>query len=383
MISGENRLVDWKKYAAVTVSVSAALFAFWVLMRYGIGVLLPFLLAWVLSLLLTPISELVAKKTRIPKRLCAAILLLCTLALVLCVVVFALNRLFREIDGILQFLSENPDSIGNAIQRMVDYFSEIGNKAPFFAILGEIEVLEGLIGDMGEVVSGLLKETITSMSARIPDFIVKVISGTPSAILFSLVFLISAFYFCLDGDRIYAGIRGMLPSKLSARLVGFRKRITFLLYRYLRVYLLLFLLTFTELLIGFLILGQRYAFLLALLISAMDILPVLGVGTVLVPWALLHFLWKDFHGAIGLLVLWGAITMIRQIVEPRLIGESFGMHPLLALVALYAGLKLFGVVGLLFGPAIAVFVRLALTELRRGSAGEASEESSRESVAPR
>ena len=140
----------------------------------------------------------------------------------------------------------------------------------------------------------------------------------------------------------------------------------FLKLFYLRVYFLLFLMTFTELLIGFMILGRSYAFLLALFISAMDILPVLGVGTVLLPWAAFLFLAKDFHGAIGLLILWGVITVVRQVLEPRLIGESFGMHPLVALIALYAGLRLFGFAGLILGPAVAVFLRLLLQEYRGG-----------------
>lgn len=377
MSSGTERAIDWKKYAAVTVSVSAALFAFWILLKYGVRILMPFLLAWVLSLLVTPPAEALAKKTGIPKKLSALILLVLSLALLVFVIFFALNRLFREIEGLISFLAEDPERLGHAIQQIVEYFSNFGGNSPFLSILEGVEGLEAIVGDMGTLVTDFVKDTVTGITSKLPTLVGRIISGTPEALLFLLVFLVSSVYFCMDGDRIYGGIQAILPNALKKRTVGLRRRMTSLLYRYLRVYLLLFLITFTELIIGLMILGREYAFLLALVISALDVLPLLGVGTVLFPWAGVLFLMKDFHGAIGLLILWGVITVVRQIVEPRLIGESFGMHPLVALVALYAGLKLFGFIGLLIGPALAVFLKLAVTEIRgeKATTGDAPKNS--------
>ncbi len=363
MNSDSFRPVDWKKYAAVTVSVSAALLALWLLMKYGVRVLLPFLLAWVLSLLIAPLADAVSRATHLPRRLSAVLLLLLALALLVGVIVFSLNRLFREIEGLFRFWTEDPERLGNTIQQIVDYFSELGEKIPFLSALDGVEGLETIVGDVGTLVSDFVKETVSEVTSRIPTLAFKVIAGTPGALLFLLVFLISSFYFSVDGDRIAGGIKAILPKRISAHTVGLRRRLSALLYRYFRVYFLLFLLTFTELLIGFTILGREYAFLLALVISALDILPLLGVGSILLPWAGVLFLVRDYHSAIGLLILWGVITVVRQIVEPRLIGESFGMHPLVALVSLYAGLKLFGFVGILVGPALAVFLKLLVSEL--------------------
>lgn len=364
-----SRTIDWKKYAAITVSVSAALFALWILMKYGVHVLLPFLLSWVLSLLIAPLAEALSRVTRIPKKLCAVLLLLLSLALLVGVIIFSLNRLFREIEGLFRFWTSDPEHLGKIIQQMVEYISEIGDKIPFLSALDGVEGLETIVGDMGTLVSDFVKNTVSEVTSRIPTLVGRAIAGTPSALLFLLVFLISSFYFCVDGDRIASGVHAFLPRAIARRTVGLRRRLSSLLYRYLRVYFLLFLLTFTELLIGFMLLGRNYAFLLALLISALDILPVFGVGSVLLPWAGVLFLVRDFQGAIGLLILWGIITVVRQIVEPRLIGESLGMHPLVALVSLYAGLKLFGFIGILVGPAVAVFLKLAASEVRgvRGS----------------
>ena len=277
--------VDWKKYAAVTVSVSAGLLALWLFLRYGVRVLLPFLLAWVLSLLILPLSERVAARTRLPKRLCAALLLLLLFALLVGTVCVSVRRLLREIEGLLALFLEDPDGIEGKIQQLVEFFSETAEKIP---ILSSLTGEEGgsLLGiDLGAFVVDLVRESASELTAALPRLVGRVIAGVPQALLFLLVLLISSFYFTLDGDGIARGVRRLLPLPLASRTEGLGKRVSALLYRYLRVYLVLFLLTLTELLVGLTLLGRDYAFLLALVISALDVLPLLGVGSVLLPWA--------------------------------------------------------------------------------------------------
>jgi predicted PurR-regulated permease PerM len=113
-------------------------------------------------------------------------------------------------------------------------------------------------------------------------------------------------------------------------------------------------LTFTECFIGLSLIGIRYALVLAILIAVVDILPVLGSGTVLIPWGVASLLLGHARTGAALLVLYAFITIVRYVVEPRVIGDQLGLHPLVALIAMFAGLKAFGVTGLLLGPAIVV-----------------------------
>ena len=367
--------IDWKKYASVTIFVSAGLFAVWIFMKYGVHVFLPFLLAWVLSLFIMPLAERLSDKTKFPKKLCSVLLLLVSLALLGGTIFLSVNRLVREIEGFLRFIGEDSEVIEGRIQQTVEFISDFVRNIP---ILSALDGGDGNLSiDLGELVTEFFREGVSNLTVRIPRLIGKVVAGVPEALLFLLVFLISSFYFSVDGDRIAQGVRSFLPKGISERTVGLRRKASTLLYRYLRVYFVLFLLTFTELLVGLTFLGRSYAFILALVISALDILPLLGVGSVLLPWAGFLFLMRDFNGAIGLLILWGIITVVRQIVEPRLIGESFGMHPLLALISFYAGLKLFGFVGILIGPAATIFVKLTVSELKgkggRETDGESTE----------
>ena len=126
---------------------------------------------------------------------------------------------------------------------------------------------------------------------------------------------------------------------------------------YAKAYLLIMLLTFCEVFVGLLIMRRRYAFILAFLIAVVDILPIFGAGTVIIPWAVFELITKDTRTGLGLLILYGVVTIIRQIAEPKIVGESLGIHPLATLVAMFAGLKLFGFVGVLFAPMVAIVVK--------------------------
>jgi sporulation integral membrane protein YtvI len=125
---------------------------------------------------------------------------------------------------------------------------------------------------------------------------------------------------------------------------------------YLKAYLLIMLITFFEVFIGLSILKVNYAFILAIVIAIVDILPVLGTGAVLVPWAILAFIGGNAPLGIGLIVLYGVTLIARQIIEPRIIGSTLGLHPLMTLASVYIGLKLLGLAGIFIGPILALLL---------------------------
>ena len=115
--------------------------------------------------------------------------------------------------------------------------------------------------------------------------------------------------------------------------------------------------TFFELYIGLGIMGVDYSFLLALGISFLDALPIFGVGTVLIPWAVLSFITHDFALGFGLVILWALVSVIRQIIEPRIIGGTIGLHPIVTLIGMYVGFRLFSIVGMFLAPAVIIAAR--------------------------
>ena len=116
-------------------------------------------------------------------------------------------------------------------------------------------------------------------------------------------------------------------------------------------------LTFFEVFVGLSIIGVDYAFLMALIIAFLDILPVFGVGTVLIPWSIIAFLTHDFGKGVGLIILWAIVTIIRQVAEPKIVGGSIGLHPIVTLIGMYVGFRLFGILGTFLAPAAIIAVR--------------------------
>lgn len=206
----------------------------------------------------------------------------------------------------------------------------------------------------------MLTEAVGALSAALPSLAGRLLGAVPSAALFVLVTVIAGFYFCLEPGLVGRLLAACLPSKLAARLPSWRARVRAVSFRYLRAYLLLLCMTFSALLVGFLVLRVRYALLLSLAVAVVDLLPVLGVGTVLIPWAIVLLLRRQFYQGFGLLILYVAVIVLRQIMEPRLIGKSLGLHPLAALVAGYAGWRWFGVLGMALGPIAATAVKALL-----------------------
>ena len=120
---------------------------------------------------------------------------------------------------------------------------------------------------------------------------------------------------------------------------------------------MLILITFAQLFAGFLIVGLDNSFVLALVVSFVDILPVLGVGTVLVPWAIILMIGGQTRLAIGLLIIFIVVYVLRQYLEPRIVSAQMEVHPLITLIAMYAGLKLAGILGLIFAPLVAFVLK--------------------------
>ena len=127
--------------------------------------------------------------------------------------------------------------------------------------------------------------------------------------------------------------------------------------RYLRAFSLLLLIMFLVLFVGLTIIGAEYALLLAAITAIVDILPVLGVGTVLVPWSVISYISGDISRGTAILILYVAVIILRQFIEPKIIGKSLGIHPLLSLFSMYVGLRVFGVIGIILAPALVAGLR--------------------------
>ena len=361
--------VRWERLAAMAICAAAGAALLWLGVRVVFSFLMPFLLAWLLSLGLTPLSERVARRLRLPQKLCAVVLLTLTLALLVFLVGASVNRLLRELQALLARLLENGHFPDGVVSGSFDYFERLTSGIGFLERMEAGERYAVFRERFNDLVSELIGSTVSALSAWAPRAAGRLLAALPSVLLFTVVTVIAGFYFCMDRRRIEAACLELLPAGIRRRLPAWRARARHFSWRYIRAYLLLLLLTFAQLFLGLTVLRVEYAFLLAAVIAVVDILPVLGVGTVLVPWAVVELIRKDYRLGVGLLILYLVVTVLRQIIEPRLVGQSLGLHPLLALAAGYAGWRCLGVLGMALGPVLALLAKGAFLLLRRPRAG--------------
>ena len=348
--------MTWERRASILFCLFGAGVIALLLWKYLLPVVLPFLVAWLISLLIRPLSQRLASRLRVPQKLCAAVLLTLFLAGIILLLGFALRRLMGELSQLLGRLMENEGQIP-LVNDSFDLFEFLMARLGIEPESGSRYAL--FREKFYDMVTDMTSHLMETLGEALPSFAARLISSFPSLFFMILITVIAGFYFCMDGTRIGEGLIALLPRSVRARIPAWKERTKQISWRYVKVYLLLLLLTFGELLIGFLILGVDYAFLLAGIIAVLDMLPVLGVGTVLIPWALVTLLQKNFYLGFGLVILYFVMLILRQIVEPKLLGKSLGLHPLVALFAGYAGWRLFGFLGMILGPVLALLIKNA------------------------
>lgn len=340
---------EWQTRAARWFCVALLLLGGYWLLRYALGVWLPFLIAWGVAVVVYPLSCKASRRIHLPQKLLAVIFVVLLLALLGTLLFFGVERLLSEIDALLLRLSQKDNALSSSVDAIVAWAGNLLSRFSFLESVGD--------GSLGEAASAWVEQIVAGLGARLGGTVGDLLAATPNWIFGAVVTLMASFYLSADYARIRDGLLLRLPHGAQRRAETLRRHARRVLSGYGRAYLILFVLTFAEVLVGLLWLRVPYAILLALAVAAVDILPVLGSGTVLLPWAVFALLGGNSATGLGLLILYGVVTLVRQLVEPHLLGGSLGVHPLLSLFCMYVGFGLFGLTGMLLGPAAALFIK--------------------------
>ena len=335
-------------YSHLTVTAIGALLFGYIFIRYIFFLVLPFLLAWAVAFSVRPLAGKISSGTRIPHKVVSviltAVILIGVIGVLICAVSYALGEAWDFFVGI-----KNSDAL-------YDILSKIMN--PIGGWLGEREGAEELERHIGEAIKGMMSSLLGNILSGVTSFI----SSVPRVLIFILVSVVSSIYFALDLDGINAFVKRVLPKKASAWLVNFKSRFLGVTLRYLRSYLILMMITFIIMLFGLLLLGVKYAVLLAFVIAVLDVLPLIGVGTVLVPWSAYQMLFGNLGVGIGLLSLFVICEIVRHFVEPKIVGKSLGIHPIVSIILLYVSYYVFGFFGLLLVPVVTVLINILINK---------------------
>lgn len=329
--------------------------------KYVIPHMMPFIIAFVVAALLQfPLDRMQFRKQRVRKL--ASIILCAVFYLIVFVIVLIVGaRVITE--------------AGDLIRAIPKLFSEI---VPFFnRAFDELEItvaaydaeLATVIDQMATSTLKTLSQTVTDISAKALILVTGIATSIPGTIVSVVITVISTFFMAIDYDIILAFLKKLIPASKKELFDTSAHYAKGMISIYIKSYALLFVLTFIELTIGFTLLNIPYGILLALIISIFDLMPILGTGGILLPWALILLIIGNIKLAAGIAALYIIITFVRQTLEPKIVGAQIGLHPLATLIAMLLGLGLFGIVGLISFPvALSVLNAMQRTKKARDAA---------------
>ncbi len=317
-------------------------------------ILFPFALAWLLALLLQPAIAKLSAFTGFSAKAAGILLLTVTLLAGGGLLIFLCTRLVTELPKLAESLSQAAEGLSAKAGAITDRLYE---KIPLLGALPE--------EDRSAFIGNLLREGLETLSAKVTAWAGELLMSLPGGLFVTVIFLMAAYYLITDFERVSRYLSSLLPRRAVQKLGGLRHRLFSTTVSYLRAYLILLAITFGELLIAFFFLRVRYAITLAFLIALLDALPAIGVGTVLIPWGVVELISGSPGRGIALVVIWLAVTLLRQLLEPRIVGAKLGLHPLAALAAVWAGFRLLGVWGLFVAPVAAILLRGVLDGRRQ------------------
>ena len=343
--------------------------------KYAFGVCFPIMFAFFVAVILQRPKNFIMKKTPIKKGFASTLSVFGLMLIAAAIVVLIGVRAAEEIKGFIDYVTvqfSNVDAIINTVETFI--LTTVG-KLPEFISETATESITALFTQLREFVAGTateLPEQIGGLSGKINlSWIATPITGVistasriPSIIISIVVTIVLACFMTADYDLIMRFIYCQFPKDKRKDVTRAKVLLKMNLGKMAKAYALIMIVTFTEVFIGLTILkmiglfNSSYIAVIAVVTAIVDVIPVLGTGTIVLPWAAYSFITGNIGMGIGLLVLYVTVTVIRQIVEPKLVAGQLGLPPFVTLIAMYLGLKIIGVLGVFILPIIAIMLKL-------------------------
>ena len=292
----------------------------------------PFVAGWMIALIAGPLVRF----------------FVVVIALVVLLLYFVCAQLFDQLVGLLGSLPEMWRSMEEDLNNIGNRLDALTEKLPFRLQLN--------LNDSAEIVLSYLSEFFGKMSTPTIAAAGNFAKQLPSVFIGVIMTLLSSYFFVAERVQLNEWCRKHTPVSIQRRFHMVRLSLVKSVGGYLKAQFKIEIWMYFLLLIGLGILQVSYFGLIALVIAFLDFLPFLGTGTVLIPWAVIRFLTADYKAAVGLLVIWGVGQLARQLIQPKIVGDSIGVPPLPTLFLLYAGYKISGVIGMIIAVRLGLLV---------------------------
>ncbi len=300
---------------------------------------MPFVIAGIISMIASPLVRFFEEKVKLKRKWGSAFVIIVVIALVVLVLYLVGSKLIEEGIGLLGALPEMWDSMKEDLAGVGESLKVIYEKLP----QDTQQTIANLGNQVGEFMAGLFERIGTPTITAAGNFAKQL----PSVLIGIIMCLLASYFFVADRYQIGSWIRQHTPASIMFRYDMIRRSILKSVGGYFKAQLKIEVWMYLLLVIGLSVLRVDYVLLIALGIAFLDLLPFFGTGTVMVPWAVIKIFSGDYKMAIGLLIIWGGGQLARQIIQPKIVGDSIGMAPIPTLFLLFIGYKLGGVIGMI------------------------------------
>lgn len=318
--------------------ITLGLFIF-VALKLISGPLLPFALAVLITVLLQRGVRKWSKKLKLKKKAASVIAVLSVYLVAGILVSWVGYALYKQLTGFASRLPEFAADVSLLFENLSSKFDRFfgGFMDSENSIIGELPVMTA--ESLAQGIADIIAELAGGFASKIPLFLISVV-----------IMIVASTYFAKDYDEICVFLVKKLPQNFSKNLIAVKNDVLSSVSGMVKGYAIIMLLTFVELVIGLSLVGSEYALIIAAITAVVDILPVFGSGTILIPWAVFSALAGNYKKALGVAAVYFIITAVRNFAEPKIIGAELGVHPLIMLSSVFLGLTLFGASGILVLP---------------------------------
>ncbi len=336
-----------KVFLNLGIMLSIVLFCLFLLPRIIIY-FMPFVIGWIIALIASPLVKFLEKTLKIRRKMSTAFVIIAVIALVIVAGYFIGVRLTEQI---VEFIDDVP-KLWEAAQ---GDFAEIGNNfsVAYKYLPKELQMtISKIVGNVDEYFGGVVGTISEPTLEALGNFA----KNLPNIVIGTIMCLLFAYFYVADREYLPGLLEKVLPKSMINRWDMIKRGFSRAVGGYFKAQLKIEIWMYFLLGIGFGILHVKYAFIIAVGVAFLDFLPFFGTGTILLPWAIIKFLSADYKMVIGLLIIWGVGQLARQIIQPKIVGDSVGLSAMPTIILLFLGYRMAGVVGMIIAVPIGIIV---------------------------
>ena len=342
--------MDIRKYARIFLNIAVPLMTIYLICVWGprlLGFFIPFVIGWVVAMIANPLVRFLEKKIRIVRRHSSMVLIVGVLALVIFGLYFLGSRGLKEM---VLFVRALPGLYAEVQEDVAEAYAELEQVLTFLP--PEVKDSFGqVIEQLGEYIGGFLQDLAASAGGAVARTL-------PDVLVHTIVVLLSSYLFLAEHDVIVQRIKEVMPGAVKRYAGLIKKDVRKVIGGYFMAQFKIMFVVALVLMGGLMLLGVHYWAVLAVAIAILDFLPMFGTGTVLIPWAAVKLFTGDFAYAAGLGLLYVLSQAVRQIIQPKIVGDSMGLPPLTTLFFLFLGYRLRGLAGMILAvPVGLIFIK--------------------------